>query len=389
MSESPKIKKLTRSDWPRWIEDFQAYAGTKGLWGVCIGREVAPTPADPNALTRDERIDMLAYETRLDKASGEIWLTVSDELREDIRDVQGDPKAMLDTLEAKYNKKAPGSRFKAYNAFLNTSIRLDIPSLEILPALPTDISAAMSTVRRLRPDNYGLDEMEAELATMVALRALQVSDNPDHRLLASSFMMNPNLSWTDIESAVDRDFQSKSEPGVKQEEDTVLAMAAGLGPCFLCDGPHYVKDCPDLSKAKRNLASSPSMNRRGRGRGRGTANSATSSPKPESSLPTANLAATAEFAGKASAFASADNRSQWFRSEASANWNTDTGASSHMTPHRSWFISYSKHRVPVRLADNSVIYSEGIGSVEFQPDGGGTSVIFHDTLHVPDIACNL
>ncbi|KAJ3846430.1 hypothetical protein EV368DRAFT_89042 [Lentinula lateritia] len=126
MSESPKIKKLTRSDWPRWIEDFQAYAGTKGLWGVSIGREVAPTPADPNTLTRDEHIDMLAYETRLDKAR--------------------DPKAMLDTLEAKYNKKAPGSRFKAYNAFLNTSIRLNIPTLEILPALLTDISATMSTV---------------------------------------------------------------------------------------------------------------------------------------------------------------------------------------------------------------------------------------------------
>ncbi|KAJ3745851.1 hypothetical protein DFH05DRAFT_1375517, partial [Lentinula detonsa] len=64
-------------------------------------------------------------------------------------------------------------------------------------------------------------------------------------------------------------------------------------------------------------------------------------------------------------------------------WNTDTGASSHMTPHRSWFKSYSHHIIPIRLADNSLIYSEGIGTVEFQPEGGGQVVKFCDVLHVP------
>ncbi|KZV79818.1 hypothetical protein EXIGLDRAFT_565483, partial [Exidia glandulosa HHB12029] len=49
-------------------------------------------------------------------------------------------------------------------------------------------------------------------------------------------------------------------------------------------------------------------------------------------------------------------------------WNTDTGCTAHMTRHRSWFRSYTPCRVPIALADHSVIYSEGVGSVEFVPE---------------------
>ncbi|KAF7761159.1 hypothetical protein Agabi119p4_10568 [Agaricus bisporus var. burnettii] len=48
-------------------------------------------------------------------------------------------------------------------------------------------------------------------------------------------------------------------------------------------------------------------------------------------------------------------------------WLADTGATSHMTPHRHWFKSYSPNCIPIRLADNSTIYSAGVGSVVFQP----------------------
>ncbi|KAJ3963343.1 hypothetical protein EV361DRAFT_1038212, partial [Lentinula raphanica] len=60
-----------------------------------------------------------------------------------------------------------------------------------------------------------------------------------------------------------------------------------------------------------------------------------------------------------------------------------------MTPHRQWFKSYNRHSVPIRLADNSLIYSEGIGTVEFQPDDGGPVVKFLDVLHVPNLRNNL
>ncbi|KZV91453.1 hypothetical protein EXIGLDRAFT_569637, partial [Exidia glandulosa HHB12029] len=70
----------------------------------------------------------------------------------------------------------------------------------------------------------------------------------------------------------------------------------------------------------------------------------------------------------------------------------DTGCTTHMTPRRDWFRSYTPYRVPISLADHSVIYSEGIGSVEFEPSIGGIvqpSVLFHEVLHVPSLATNL
>src|SRR6266566_685580 len=55
-------------------------------------------------------------------------------------------------------------------------------------------------------------------------------------------------------------------------------------------------------------------------------------------------AETAEKAGNASTIqhafgTSADNR---------FDWNTDSGATSHMTPHRHWFKTYTKMRKPVK-----------------------------------------
>jgi len=44
------------------------------------------------------------------------------------------------------------------------------------------------------------------------------------------------------------------------------------------------------------------------------------------------------------------------------DWLADTGATSHMTPHRYWFKSYKPYKVTVCLADDSVIYSAGVGT---------------------------
>ena len=42
-----------------------------------------------------------------------------------------------------------------------------------------------------------------------------------------------------------------------------------------------------------------------------------------------------------------------------------------MTPHRHWVRNYSPLRMPIRLADNSIIYSSGVGTVVFNPVIGG------------------
>ena len=63
-----------------------------------------------------------------------------------------------------------------------------------------------------------------------------------------------------------------------------------------------------------------------------------------------------------------------------------------MTPHRHWFNTYTPLRVPICLADESIVYSAGVGSVYFVPIVGGKkkrAIELKRVLHVPDLRNNL
>ena len=73
--------------------------------------------------------------------------------------------------------------------------------------------------------------------------------------------------------------------------------------------------------------------------------------------------------------------------DADFDWLPDTGATSHMTPHHHWLRNYQPLRIPVRLADHSIVYTAGVGSVVFQPVVEGRicrAVEWSRVLHVPD-----
>jgi len=74
------------------------------------------------------------------------------------------------------------------------------------------------------------------------------------------------------------------------------------------------------------------------------------------------------------------------------DWLADTGATSHITPHH-WVQNYSPLRIPIRLADNSIVYSSGVGTVVFNPvmmDGKHSQPVeFTRVLHVPSLQDNL
>ena len=100
--------------------------------------------------------------------------------------------------------------------------------------------------------------------------------------------------------------------------------------------------------------------------------------------------AVIEFAGPASVLHSAHSVSHHFTS--GHLWTADTGATSHMTPHRHWLRNYEPFRIPIRLANNSIVYSAGVGSVRFVPRCEGQSlrpVEFSRVLHVPALKTNL
>jgi len=97
-------------------------------------------------------------------------------------------------------------------------------------------------------------------------------------------------------------------------------------------------------------------------------------------------AALAEFAGEASRIHSPSDLIT------NHSWNPDIGATCHMTSHRQWLTHYRAHRVPVRLGDNSVVWSEGVGVCWFEPMLQGSPaplVRFSNVLYVPQLASNL
>ena len=63
-----------------------------------------------------------------------------------------------------------------------------------------------------------------------------------------------------------------------------------------------------------------------------------------------------------------------------------------MTPHRHWIRNFIPHRMEIKLADGSSIFSQGRGTVVFEPIHNGETlqqVEFSNVLYVPDLRNNL
>ena len=76
------------------------------------------------------------------------------------------------------------------------------------------------------------------------------------------------------------------------------------------------------------------------------------------------------------------------QTDANFDWNADSGTTSHMTPYAHRICNYTSFRTPIRLANNLIVYSAGIGSVRFTPTIRGQTmrvVEFTRVLHVPDL----
>jgi hypothetical protein len=75
-----------------------------------------------------------------------------------------------------------------------------------------------------------------------------------------------------------------------------------------------------------------------------------------------------------------------------SSWIADTGASAHMMFNRHWMHNMTPHHIPIRLADGSVIQSEGIGSVQFTAVVHGQEMIpweFTNVPYVPTLSSSL
>ena len=71
-----------------------------------------------------------------------------------------------------------------------------------------------------------------------------------------------------------------------------------------------------------------------------------------------------------------------------SRWMVDSGATHHITPHRSDFLSWSPAKGAVSLGGHAEISQIGTGSVTIRPSRGDRIVHLHDVMHVPDASAH-
>ena len=293
-----------------------------------------------------------------------------------LQGIDDNAQAMWTKLEKLHLDQRPGTRFNAYDDLF--SIRKS--ESESLTAVIARVNNASALVKSLRPAAFTLKELDQELAVMAMIRAL---DRTEYATLVSNLLFKDKLTPEDVANAfqteqIERE-RSGSQSALKASSNpTPNASSSSSSPstsnCDFCGlKGHLQPVCKRYLEAKaQNEANKVAWRAQKRNN------------KANTSQQTATVV---EVAGNASARTPGSPTSA-----ANNHWNTDTGATSHMTPHRHWFSSYEPCRVPIRLADNSIVYSAGKGTVIFNPVVSGKrvrAVQFSNVLHVPSLQNNL
>jgi hypothetical protein len=75
---------------------------------------------------------------------------------------------------------------------------------------------------------------------------------------------------------------------------------------------------------------------------------------------------------------------------ANAHWIADSGATSHMSTQRHWFKTLKPHVVPIRVANDAIVYSKGIGLIVMEPTNDSLGLLLlTGVLYVPSLQNNL
>ena len=432
-----RFEKLKAGNYHEWEINMSAALRSRGLWAIVTGKRTKPVVPSPTATNADavsaaqEKVE--TWEDEAEKAAGDIMLNLSQDEQKAVRASADDPVALWKALKDRHvQTDKVNARFNALDDFF--SIRLE--EGETLAHLATRVKDAMGLVQERRPDAFDLKKLDEELQIMAIIRAMSGSDSC--RSLVTSLMHSADLGKLEAleSSLLTEDIQRKKNPqlyglettpeGVLLAKGTLEARAnaaqaasgkgrrsggsrgnsgasagssgssgaapgsapasdkAGTDPCAWCKSHgrsgkgHTTQAC-----YQRRIAELESKDRSG--------NAGNAASTGSNSGSAASFAAAGEFAGAATA-ASALPASPSLLDVADDAWNADTGATSHMTPHRHFFASYTPFRTPVRLADGNVIYSEGVGSVVFEPVIEGVEqrpIELTRVLHVPLLRANL
>jgi hypothetical protein len=273
---------------------------------------------------------MEKYDALHKKACGDIMKFIAPSQRVHVKGLEGNAPGMWAALIAVHLQQAPGTRFSAYNELFGTVKGAN----KSLTHLVSRVSDAMGRIQELCPaTDFDIVKLDEELQLMAMLRALPRAEYGD---VTSSLMRTEKLTLTHAKAAFhveETEHNTIHVPLSAPAADTALFTSSSSNSsrastskdalCIVCGrGNHPLEKCYDVIKAKELRAErQKTYNKDQRAR------RAAGTP--------ATVPAVVEAALAASLRSSTPSGSL-----ADAHWIADTGATSHMTPHCSWFVQY-------------------------------------------------
>ena len=378
----PNFPKLDSTNYPTWAGNMEAWFRSSGLWRIVSAQSKKPRVSTTPTATETTAVE--TWETKSDKAAGWLFLMVEDDQKVHFNEIKDDPVKMWTALEAVHMQKRPGHRFNAYDDLFSIRKQED----ETLQTLINRVDAALRRIQDLRPTGFDLKQLDDELASMAMIRALP----EEYSAFTSSLLLLDKLDKATIHQAfVGEEIQRR-----RRASDLATALSASSSSaassatkCEFCGMKnHTMEKCYKFINAQK-LAKDNSKKRRGGNESKANKVQETSSENTQSKD---NVVEFAENASALSSTYDPSNPSNPLQSDADFDWNADTGATSHMTPHRHWLRNYSKVCIPIKLADHTIVYAVGVGSVRFVPQINGKesrSVEWTRVLHVPQLRNNL
>ena len=368
-SKGPEIQKLGPSNYNQWSGEMQAWLRANQLWQIVAGKKLRPTAGSSAEKLMEKQEE---WDAKAEKAAGWIYLMVETSQTVHFNGKEEDPVAMWEALKSVHLQQKPGARFNAYDDLFNIRKQEE----ESLQSLANRVDAAMQHIKNLRPDKFSIDKLDDELLCMAMIRALP----EDYHHFVSTLMLSDKLDKATILQAFHTEETQRTRrvaPQISEVANKATAAAATTTtssnnqskkqqhskpkqPCSFCGKPghHFTKCYLFLSKSAEAKA--------------------------------ATCKEIQESAGKASIY-SLDELENPFH-QTNYDWIADSGATSHMTPHKHWLRNYKPLHIPIRLADHTIIYSAGIGNLLFKPLINGVesqSLLFSRVLHVPQLQNNL
>ncbi|KAG8959896.1 hypothetical protein FRC05_007218 [Tulasnella sp. 425] len=381
----------------RWKHAVKAAALSNGAWGILKGSSVIPHAAPT---TEEHRKENREWEKRREGVSGVIYATLDEAHQGIVADIDPeDAKALWDKLNAQYERKDIGGRFFAMQNLMAITYKdSDHPS-ESLSEFGNRVVDAAKKFRDLMPDEPALVQATTTAATATC------RDEGTHRVTITQGTLTPatlsagftatmlvdELTINVIIIGLGRSEESQRlkhtliQTGIKSLTDLLSALQKE-------DSLNKSEDFSPTGNALAATTTAPRRKDKGKYFCKKHGENKSHNTRDCKALKTEN--ANVGEGGQAALVAGVNKiASPPIRRSPSESantfWNVDSGATSHMTPHKEWIRNMKPCRIPIRLANHNVVFATGKGNVVFTPTRNMCSIMFSNVLYVPELQNNL